>query len=58
MDDGRPFSIDLYQQFRAEELAKLDDLDAYRQAASLLDDLVLAARFTDFLTLPAYQLID
>lgn len=58
LDDGRPFSIEMYQQFRREELAKLDDETTYRQAAALLDDLVLASNFVEFLTHPAYQLLD
>jgi malate synthase len=58
LDDGQPFTIERYQQFCGEELDKLDDLAVYRQAATLLDDLVLAANFAEFLTISAYQLID
>ncbi len=58
--DGRPATRALYQTIRAEELAKLGGPEAarYRDAAALLDKMVLSEEFPDFLTLPAYALLD
>jgi malate synthase len=61
LDDGRPMSADLYTTIRDDELARLQaSAPDYRwtDAAALLDDLVLSAEFTDFLTVPAYRLLD
>jgi malate synthase len=60
LDDGRRMSGDLYREIRDDELARLQEAAAgYRwpDAARLLDDLVLSDDFTEFLTLPAYQLL-
>jgi malate synthase len=60
LDDGRPMTASLYESVRAEELAKLgaNGSGQYEMAAGLLDQLVLSNTFTEFLTLPAYQLLD
>ena len=57
LSDGRQFSEDLYLDTRAEEVSKLldarrpDDVGALDKAVELLDSLVTAPRFTEFLTL-------
>jgi malate synthase len=59
--DGRPMSGELYSVIRDEELGRLQsEAPAYRwtDVAALLDDLVLADEFSEFLTLPAYRLLD
>jgi malate synthase len=61
LDDGRPMSADLYTAIRDDELGRLQEsAPNYRwtDAAALLDDLVLSDEFTDFLTIPAYRLLD
>jgi malate synthase len=61
LDDGRPMSGDLYSTIRGGELGRLQaEAPDYRwtDAAALLDDLVLSDEFTEFLTLPAYALLD
>jgi len=66
LDDGRITTPELYEQLKAEELRKIRELlgeNAYRQgrfeeAVALFDQLVLQGEFTEFLTLPAYELID
>jgi malate synthase len=60
LDDGRPFSAELYAQARDEELEKLGGRSSGRlaEAADLMDDLVLADSFPEFLTLLAYPLLD
>lgn len=57
LDDGRPITPELYAQLCAEELAKLGGRHAahYREAADVLDELVRADTFCEFLTLPAYE---
>ncbi len=60
LDDGRPATRALYETIRTEELGKLGGPDAqrFRDAAALLDKMVLSEEFPDFLTLPAYALLD
>jgi len=58
--DGRVMSSELYLAVRQQELAALGGPEAgrRREAAALLDALVLAAEFVEFLTVPAYPLLD
>ncbi len=61
LEDGRPMTAELYVAVRGEELARLEaEVPRYRwaDAVALLDELVLADAFTEFLTLPAYDLLD
>jgi len=51
------FTADLYKKLRDEEIAKLPD-GHYDNAIDVLNSLVLNEKFEDFLTIPAYQLID
>jgi malate synthase len=58
LDDGRPITAALYQAIRDDEARELASLPAAAflpQASAILDELVMGARFVDFLTLPAYQ---
>ncbi len=56
-DDGRRFSLDLFEDWLAEELAALGDVPNLKPAARLLHELVTADEFEEFLTLPAYDLL-
>jgi malate synthase len=58
-DDGEPITAERYQQIRTEELTKLGGPDEgrYREAAEILDRLVLDDEFAPFLTLLAYPLL-
>jgi malate synthase len=66
LDDGRRVTFELYEQLRDEELAKIRDevgeeafsTGNYEEAAGLLDRITREEKFTDFLTLVAYQAID
>jgi malate synthase len=60
LEDGRALTADLYNQIRAEELAKLggSSVQRYEEAAELLDRLVLSDEFIEFLTYLAYELLD
>jgi malate synthase len=57
-DDGRRFTLDLFEDMLAEELAALGDIPNVRPAARLLHELVTADDFEEFLTVPAYELLD
>jgi malate synthase len=56
-DDGRRFSLDLFEDWLADELAALGNLPNQKPAARLLHELVTADEFEEFLTLPAYELL-
>lgn len=60
LTDGTPFTAELYQTLHREELDKLPNApdSLFGKAAEILDRLVLSDQLEDFLTLPAYQLID
>jgi malate synthase len=58
--DGRTMTKELYGQVRDEELPKIGGIGTGRlkEAAGILDSLVLADTFADFLTIPAYALLE
>ncbi len=64
LDSGAPITEELVRRIEDEELDRIrvarDDLDPKRldQARELFEQVALADDFVDFLTLPAYQLID
>jgi malate synthase len=55
LDDGRTVTPELYEQLKAEEMLKLNELVNLAAAAKLLDTLVLQPDFEEFLTLAAYE---
>jgi malate synthase len=59
-DDGALIDRERYQRVRDDELMNLDgpDLGRYEEAAHILDGLILTGDFVEFLTLPAYPLLD
>jgi len=60
LDDGRAASEELYRSTRDEQLARLtkEGPGRYKEAAQVLDSLVLTKDFPEFLTLPAYRHLD
>ena len=58
LDDGFHFSRDLFEHWRQEEVLALGDIPHGREAARLLYRLVTAPEFEEFLTLPAYRILD
>jgi malate synthase len=66
LDDGRTVSLDLYQQMFEEEMDAIREEvgkeafsnGRFPEAAKLFDEMIRKDEFTEFLTLPAYQLID
>jgi malate synthase len=61
MEDGLPVTVEMVDAVIADELAQAktsvsaERYSAYVQAAELMRELVRAPRFTDFLTVPAYE---
>ena len=57
LDDGRVFDVELYEDIVQEEVEKLGgrNKEKYGQAAVIVDQLVKSNKFTDFITLPAYD---
>ena len=61
LEDGRKVSVELFRELLADELAKVKSMGGegrYDEAAKLFDRLTADERYVEFLTLPAYQLID
>jgi malate synthase len=58
LDDGRAFDRDLFDQLFDEEVGLLAEVPNIRDAADLFHDMVTADEFEEFLTLPAYELLD
>jgi len=59
LDDGRHFGRDMFEDWLADELSGLGDDDPnLAPAATVFYDLVTRDAFEEFLTLPAYELLD
>jgi malate synthase len=64
LSDGRQITEGLYHEIRADEVAKLlkargkEAVGALDKAVELLDELVIAPRFTEFLTVPGYKYLE
>jgi malate synthase len=57
LEDGRPVTPELVKQAIADVLAKFPG-GRFPVAAELFEKMMLSGEFSDFLTLPAYNLID
>jgi len=58
LDDGRPVTLELYEQLRDEEVAKLPAIGRLDEAVKLFDQMIKADELKVFLTLPAYEILD
>lgn len=60
LHDGRPFTRELFLQILKEELEKLGGASKSRlgQASAILEKLVLAEEMEEFLTIPAYEILE
>jgi len=66
LTDGRMMTVELYEKLKAEEIEKIKQYvglerfanGRFTEAIKLFDDLVKADYLKEFLTQPAYQLID
>src|SRR5579875_3776350 len=65
LNDGRKVTVEMYQQFKEEELEKIKQEvgeksfaeGRFTEAAELFDRLIQNDEFVDFLTLPGYELL-
>jgi malate synthase len=61
LEDGRKVTVELFQQLLGEELAKVKAAyteGKYDEGAKLFEKITTDDQYVEFLTLPAYQLID
>jgi malate synthase len=62
LDDGRKVTAELFKKLLAEELAKVKAADGeggkYDEGAKLFERITTDDHYVEFLTLPAYELID
>jgi malate synthase len=58
LEDGRPVTPALVSAILAEETEKLEGLPHLAEAAELFGTVALADEYADFLTVPAYALVD
>lgn len=56
--DGRAVTAELYEKLCREEMATLPDTQSYQYAAQILDELVLAEHFVEFMPQVAYEYLD
>ena len=58
LEDGRRFTLDLFEQWFDEEVGVLADVQNIAEAARLMHNMIVADDLVEFLTLPAYELLD
>jgi malate synthase len=61
LDDGRKVTVEMFRKFLGEELAKVKASmieGKYDEGAKLFEQITTDDRYVEFLTLPAYKLID
>jgi malate synthase len=56
--DGRTFTVDLFEQWFDEEVGLLAEVPNIAEAARLMHNMIVADDLVEFLTLPAYELLD
>ena len=56
--DGRPFTLDLFEAWFDEEVGLLAEVPNIPEAARLMHNMIVADDLVEFLTLPAYELLD
>ena len=55
---GAPFTLDLFEQWFDEEVGLLAEVPNIAEAARLMHNMIVADDLVEFLTLPAYELLD
>jgi malate synthase len=58
LDDGRRMTLDLFEQWFDEEVGLLGEVPNIGDAARLMHDMIVSDELVEFLTLPAYGLLD
>ena len=56
--DGRSFTADLFEQWFDEEVGLLAEVPNIVEAAQLMHKMIVSEDLVEFLTLPAYELLD
>jgi len=57
LDDGRRFTLDLFEQWFDEEVGLLAGVPTIAEAARLMHNMIVSDDLVEFLTLPAYELL-
>jgi malate synthase len=58
LDDWRKFTRELFDALYEEEVGLLQEVANIADASDLFREIVGSDEFTEFLTLPAYELLD
>ena len=58
LNDGRRFNRELFDVLYDEEVGLLQEVPNITDASDLFREMVVSDDFTEFLTLPAYELLD
>ena len=58
LEDGRNFTLDLFETWFDEEVGLLAEVPNIAEAARLMHNMIVADDLVEFLTLPAYELLD
>jgi len=58
LDDGRRFTLDLFEQWFNEEVGLHAEVPNIAEAARLMHNMIVSHDLVEFLTLPAYELLD
>ena len=58
LDDGRNFTLGLFEEWFGEEVGLLAEVPTIAEAARLMHNMIVADDLVEFLTLPAYELLD
>jgi malate synthase len=58
LGDGRNFTLDLFEKWFAEEVGPLAEVPNIAEAAQLMHNMIVTHDLVEFLTLPAYELLD
>jgi malate synthase len=58
LEDGRRFTLDLFEQWFGEEVGLLAEVPNITEAARLMHNMIVSDDLVEFLTLPAYELLD
>ena len=58
LDDGRQFTLGLFERWFDEEVGLLANVPNIAEAARLMHHMIVADDLVEFLTLPAYELLD
>jgi malate synthase len=58
LDDGREFSLDVFEELFSEEIGFLADVPNIEEASRLMHNMIVSEDFVEFLTLPGYELLD